>query len=63
MPETEEFRFWVRLRMTPEEQQAYRAEQAAGPGDSTRLLLAGTLQTEVDGTGLTSGWWHDVRVN
>ena len=58
-----EYRIWLRIRMTDAERAAYRSEHAIADGDPTRAGLIGTAQTEIDGLGSSSGWWHEVHAS
>lgn len=57
-----EYRLWIRVPMTAEQEAAYRADHAMSPDDSTRARLIETVHETLDGTGHLSGWWGEVTV-
>lgn len=52
----------VEVTMTPDEEQAYRAERGLSPDESTRKDLAARTEEQLDGEGTLTGWWSAVRV-
>ncbi|WP_017599186.1 hypothetical protein [Nocardiopsis lucentensis] len=58
-----EYRLTVRIPMTPDQEDTYRADHTLGENDSTRDRLASTVHDELEGLGETSGWWEEVRVS
>lgn len=53
----------VRITMTAEQEDAFRAEHGLDATDSTRERLADVIADELSGLGEEYGWWDATAVH